>query len=439
MTRTSTSMALLALALAACDESRDPLDLDELITPDRECVEVVHESLDLGGSIIAFASDTAGSLGGWALVSTVLDVDPVLAIVRVPASADEPATEPIVVANTPLDAPLFHLRAGLELGTGWLLRGPDSSQPGPVVLRKLVPGIGVIASNAVLENFPADESGSDCPDRWWRQLLLIEGRPFMLATPDCSEGPALELQLLALDENLDFLTNWTLAFDPCGSLVDPEDCALAFGYRLHTIGPGQSTHFPDASRVAIGFTQVRLFNEGLSAEAPITLSSDISLLDLRVNASGPDARLLTLREIWVHMTSFPLGVVELAQDHDSLQIFVPNLAARADSALVRLDENADEYLAASGADVLPHAGQGTLLQLERESVMLGLDVDQGRILAAPLIDVEVWGSFASRVLYEQADLIGFENAGPGMLLVRRNGHPEQLLHIACAPDDQQDD
>jgi hypothetical protein len=435
MIRMSTPAWLLTCALVACDEGRTPLDLDQLITPDYECVELVHESLDLGGPIVAFASDIAGSPGGWALVSTVLDVDPVLVLVRVPARVDEPLTAPIVVANTPLDAPQFHLRAGLELGTAWLLRGVDSSQPGPVVLRKLAPGVGVIASNGVLDNFPADESGAECPDRWWRQLVLIEGRPFMLAIPDCSDGPGVELQLLALDEqNLDFLTNWTLAFDPCAGL-DPLTCAQVHAYRLLTIGPGQSTHLPDASRVAIGFTQVRAFDEGLPSTGPILMSSDISLLDLRVDANGPDARLLTFREVWSHVTPFPLGPVELAQDHDSLQIFVPNLADRSESVLVRLDAITDVYLAARGAEVLPHAGEGALIQFARESAVLDVDVDWGRLHATPLVDVEVWGSFASRVLFEQDDLIGFESAGPGMLLLRRSEHPEQLLHVACMQDE----
>ena len=29
-----------------------------------------------------------------------------------------------------------------------------------------------------------------------RQLLLVEGRPYLLALPDCVDGPALEIELL---------------------------------------------------------------------------------------------------------------------------------------------------------------------------------------------------------------------------------------------------
>lgn len=435
MTRAPTLAWALAWTLAGCDDSRGPLDLGELVTPERECVELIHESLDLGGPIVAFASDTAGSRGGWALVSTMIDLAPVLAMVRVPASADEPTTAPIVVAHDPNDAPRFRLRAGLELGTAWLLRDTDINQVSPVILRKLAPGVGVVAANAELDNFPADESGAECPERWSRQLVLIEGRPFMLAIPDCSEGPSVELQLLELDEHdLGFSTNWTLAFDPCLG-VDPQTCAAAYAYRLAAIGAGQSTHLPGASRVAIGFTQVRAFDDQFTNDAPILLSSDVSLLDLRVSETGPDARLLTFREVWVHVTPVSLGAVQLAQDHDALQIFVPNLASRIESALVRLDLITDLYLPAIGSeDALPFAGDGTLIQLERESAILQLDAELGLLRATALADIDAWATFPAQTLYEQPDLLGFESAGPGMLLIQRSEHPEQILHVTCLPD-----
>ncbi|MFV8753882.1 hypothetical protein ACNOYE_25335 [Nannocystaceae bacterium ST9] len=423
------ALALLGSLALACDDGRGPLELDELIEPEQQCVTLVHESLDLDGTILAFASDAAGSTGGWALISTVIEDQPQLAVVRVPASADEPETALLTVSNDPFDAPLFHLRAGLESGSAWLLRDTDDEQIGPVVLRKLIPGVGEAASNGQLANFPADESGDECPDAWARELVLIEGRPYMLAIPDCAAGPSVELQLLELDgESLAFLTNWTLAFDPCEGL-DPQACANAFAYRLDRIGSGQSTHLPGASRVAVGFTQVRAFDDEFGTGTPIGLSSDISVLDLRADANGPDARLLTFREVWVHTLPFPLGEVELAQDPYSLQIFVPNLADRSQSALVRLDTISDFYLLAMGAEILPNAGQASLIQLARESTMIWLD--EGRLDATSLIDVDVWGSFESQTIYAADDLIGFESAGPGMLLLHRSEHPDALIHVAC--------
>ncbi len=431
MTRHARFALGLALVLPTCIDDRDPLDLEELIEPERECITMIHESLDLGGPIVSFASDAAGSPGGWALISTMVDGLPGLALVRVPASADEPPTEPIVVASDPLMAPLFRLRAGLELGTAWLLRDTNSNQTGAVILRKLAPGVGEVAINTQLANFPADDSGADCPERWWRHLVLIEGRPYMLAIPDCSDGPGLELELVELVEfSLEFSTNWTLAFDPCEGL-DPLACATAFAYRLDTIGTGQSSQLAGVSRAALGFTQVRAFDDQVGDDAPIDLHSDISLLDLRVSAEGPDARLLTFRDVWTHAVPLPLGAVQLAQDPYSLQLFVPNFEDLGQSALIRLDTISDFYLLALGFDVLPFAGQGTLVQLARESAVL--ELDEGRLLATGLIDVDVWGSFSSQVIYEQDDLIGFESAGPGMLVLQRSEHPDQLLHVACLP------
>jgi hypothetical protein len=433
MNRDFARVALSSCMLLGCDEDRAPLDLGELVTPERECVEVVHEALDLGGPVLEFSSDAAGSAGGWALVSTVVEGNPVLAIVRVPASPEEPSTEPIVVADDPFDAPLFDLRAGSELGTAWLLRAPDSSQAGQVVLTKLAPGEGVVTSNDHLANFPPEEDEAGCPDRWWRQLLLIEGRPYLLAIPDCTEGPGISLQLLALDEqSLEFLINWTLSFDPCAD-IDAAGCAQLYAYRFEAIVPGQSTHRPDHSLVQVGFTQARVYQTGLPDEAPVGLTSDIVLLDLRVHPSGPEARLVTFRDIWIHLTPFPRGPVELAQDYDWLQIFVPNLLDRTESALIRFDPLDEGFQVAGGADVLPHAGEGTLIQLARESAMLGLD-ELGRLYATRLADVPVWGSFTPQPIYERDDLIGFESAGPGMLLLHRAEHPEQLLHVACMPE-----
>ncbi len=422
-------LVLAGLAIGgptACEDGRSSFDLDGLVEPERECVEIVHEALELGGPIYAFASDTPGSRGGWALVSTIVQGDSVLAMIRVPANADEPPTEALVVALDPFDAPLFQLRAGLELGTAWLLR-----EGAPVTLRKLAPGVGLEAINTELDNFPVDESGADCPDQWWRQLLLISGRPFMLALPDCSEGPDVEMQLLELDEHtLGFLTNWTLAFDPCQGL-DPAACASAYAFRLEAIGTGQSTHLPGASRVGVGFTQVRAF-DGVGSEAPIALSSDVSLLDLRVDASGPDARLLTFREVWLHATPFPLGAVQLGQDREATQLFVPNLADRSESALFRL-ETISDALTPTTSEALPFSGAGTLVQLDRESAMLHLDTKTGRLEATSLADVGTWGAFTSQVVHEEADVIGFASAGPGMLLIQRSEHPDQLLHLGCMP------
>lgn len=419
------SLALLA-SLLACEEDRAALDFSQLDEPERVCVELVHDPLEVEGSLVAFVSDAPGSSGGWALVSTTIDDAQVLALRRVPADASERATAPIVVSNDPFDAPNFELRAGLERGDAWLLREVDQDQ-GPVVLRRLRPGVGVQASNASLANFPADASGEDCPHRWTRQLLLIEGRPYMLATPDCAEGPALELELLELDpESLDFLTNWSLSFDPCLGL-DPELCAQAYTYRLVAIARGQSTQLPGASRTSVALAQTAGY-DAIGDTSPLGLATSLSRLDLRIGTDGPDARLLTIRDVWYHVAPLQLGVIELARDAAAQQIYAPLLGTPLESVLVRIDAISDSYVAAPG-DVLPTADSLALVQLAHESALMW--IDQGRLRASSLIDVAVWGSFEAQTLVDDADLIGFESAGPGMLVLRRQAEPDQVLHLAC--------
>ena len=141
---------------------------------------------------------------------------------------------------------------------------------------------------------------------------------------------------------------------------------------------------------------------------------------------------MTFREVWLHATPFPLGAVQLGQDREATQLFVPNLADRSESALFRL-ETISDALTPTTSEALPFSGAGTLVQLDRESAMLHLDTKTGRLEATSLADVGTWGAFTSQVVHEEADVIGFASAGPGMLLIQRSEHPDQLLHLACMP------
>ncbi|MFO7562574.1 MAG: hypothetical protein R6X02_08010 [Enhygromyxa sp.] len=402
-----------ALALGCEDEVRAPYDLDQIEEPSEDCVVVVHERLELGVELHQYLADAPGSVGGWALVSEEDDgVNPAkLALVRVPASPEEPETAAIELGYWGPGALHFELRAGIVPGEAWAFREAG----GVVGLSKLRPGLGVVVETA----YPANDGGSSCPNFFTRQLLLIEGRPYVLALPNCSSSTALELQLLEFDRNSLLLTNgWVLTFDPCAS--DPQCELSGYPYKLGPIRGGESTRAADADRVEVGFTQVRDFEVGLT-------SVDVSLLQLWLSAGAPNARILSFQGVW--LTPGNLGPVHLAQDLFSTQLHVRNGGNQLDAALLRFDASEELYLQIKSPSLLPLGGRGRLIQLDYQSAMI--DAHEGALEAVPLIDAETWPSWKPRTLLELDDLVGFEPAGLGHLLLRREHAPPQLVRLRC--------
>ena len=147
------------LALGCDDEVRASFDLDSIDEPDEDCVVVVHERLELGEVLHEYVADSPSSTGGWALVTVVDDPDlSGLALVRVPASPDEPETPPIGLGATSLNSARVELRPGTSPGELWMLVDWGTS----ALLRKLAPGVGPIVSNPSIGNFPIHD-GVGCP------------------------------------------------------------------------------------------------------------------------------------------------------------------------------------------------------------------------------------------------------------------------------------
>jgi hypothetical protein len=409
------AVVLLAFVALACDEAREPFDLDALVEPATECVTVVHESLDLGGPLHRFVGDSLGSPGGWGLITSA----DALVLVRVPASTSEPATAPIQLGLPDGFAGAVELQAGLD-GELWVL-----IEAGVVSLRRVLPELGEVARNDSLANFPVfdDTNIGGCPTTHTRSLLFVGGRPYVLALPDCADGPALTLHLLALErESLEYEIAWQLAFDPCDDGQDPISCALIHGYTLESIGEASSTPHTDLERVAVAFTQVRAF--GVSEV--LVRSADISLLDMRVSESGPHARLVSYREVWTDSLPLSLGPMAVTRDPYSTQLHVRNELVDDDAALVRLDTIAEQYSLLRRAEELPLSGHGVLVQLGNSGAML--DLDDGVLRAVSLRD---WPDWTVHTLLELDDLVDFEVSGPGQLLLRREQAPPQVVHIAC--------
>ncbi len=407
---------LVSLASPACgDDPRAPFDLDAIGEPDEDCVAVVHEALELGvEQLHRYVADAPGSAGGWALVTTINELDnPELALVRVPAAADEPALAPIGLGIASLTATRVELRAGAAPGELWVLQDAGAAAS----LRKLAPKLGLVAGNGSLANFPIPGDGGGCLGDHRRELLLIEGRPYVFALPKCSDSEALDLQLLELDpEDLQFASSWTLSFNPC---ADDPQCA-SYPYVINSIRGGGSTQVADAERVAVGFSQVREFSVGLT-------SADVSLLELRLVAGEPNARLITFRQVW--LTPTELGLVEFAQDPFAIQLFVRNGGSETDAALLRFDAIGELYVQINSAPLLPLGGRGRLVQFATQSAML--DVRAGALELVPLIDVASWPQWDPRIVYALDDLVEFEPAGIGTLLLRRESAPPQVIALRC--------
>lgn len=417
----------LALAGAASCESAEPeaVDLSALDEPEQSCVRVTHEALDIPDieELHGFVADASGT-GGWALVTRIHPefFSPQLAMVRVPASPDEANTE-IVGITDPNKLIGYELRRGAELGELWLLNENNTA----VYLRRLRPGLGAESTNGMLANFPAIDPGGACPEAWQRQLLLVEGRPYILALPNCSDNAILELQLLELDpDDLSFTTSWLLAFDPCAGVAESVGCTANLAYRLAALVPGSATPLPSASRVSVAFAQLRAFNQGALDPESLDVANDLSMLDLRITPAGPQVRLLTFRDIWLTASVLPPERPRLAQDPYSTQILMRTPAADS-SALFRLDTVSDHYLQTSEA--VPFAGEGELVQLRSESAMML--AEEGELLAIPLVDVDGWPQWQERVIHELEGLVDFESAGPGDLLLRREDQPPQVIHVDC--------
>lgn len=415
---------LAALLLPGCGgDPRQPLDLGELEgTSNLACSELIYEAVELSGELHGVLMDAEGR-GGWALISLVGQSGPRLALERLPASEDELETPFVVLGFSPQLRELTELRAGSSPGEIWAF----IDAPEQATLVRAAPEQGELVRNELLSNFPlGDPSGFGCPSAYTRELIILSGVPHVLALPDCSETPGLTLELLTLDpELLNFGQNWQLEFDPCADTLDPAACALLLAYELPSIGRASATSFPDSTRAQAGFAQTRVFNQQVPGSSS-NESHDIALLDMRMDADGPKARVITYREVWPGGgTPTQLGPVAIAEDFYSTQLFAQNLARDEDAALLRLDTALERYDQLRDPDLLPFRGRGQLVQLRDQGAIVFAD-EQG-LRAIGLADIEGWGSWTEHTLSTLEDIDSFEPAGVGHLLVRREQAPPQLL------------
>lgn len=434
LARASSSWALvptLAATLGGCElNPRAPLDLDAYAKPGETCVTVIHDGLELGGPIRRFVADhgDAGDAGGgWALVEREDLEPPGLTLIRVPARDDEPETPPVSLGLPGNFASEIELRAGAEPGELW---GLATLSVTAARLIHLAPGLGLLANNDVLGHFPVAGVSPPCPKRYNRILLLAEGRPYVLAAPDCSPDANLVLHLLEIEaESLAFGLSWELEFDPCIGVEDPTACALASTFTIPVVHPPRTSQILESDRIPIGLSVVRSLNDTIETH-------DVSLLDIDIEPSGPDARLLTYPRVWQGEVPLVLSPPSVGRDLYSTQLFIRNSALADAAALLRFDTALYHYTLVRD-DELPFAGAGELIQLRSQTAIAR--VEAGRLEAASLVDGDSWPSWLEMrppswpeaTLYELDDLVAVEQAGVGKLLLRRDEAPPQLVSVDC--------
>ena len=423
-----TAMVLVLMLAGGCElEARAPLDLDAFTQPSQACVEVVHEALELGGPIHRVVADAGDEGGGWALVDRSDIEPPGLALVRIPATNGDELDTPIVpLLLTSNYAPAVELRAGATAGELWAIL---PGLPGQTLM-KLVPELGLVAHNDALGNFPIAGPTPPCPTSFSRILVLAEGRPYVLAAPDCSAGAGLVLHLLAIEpESLAFGLSWDLEFDPCLGSEDPSACAYESAYSVPELSPPRTSLIVDSSRAPVGLSMVRSLDQSAGLEGAGVRTHDVALLDILIDPDGPDARLMTFREVWPDTLPVLLGPATVGRDLYSTQLFVRNLAGADDAALLRFDTAFDLYDLVR--DPLPFGGAGELVQLESQSALVHVDYETGTLEAVGLADVDSWPKWKPKVLVELDDLVDVEQAGVGKLLLRRQEAAPQLISLNC--------
>ena len=430
--RITTSVLALLGATSCSLDSRAPLDLDAYEQGSELCVEVVHEALDLGGPILRVVADEGVDGGAWALVHRQ-DLDPPnLVLARVPPPGGEELETPLVELDlTPNYAPAIELRAGAKPGELWALVPSATGQ----TLLYLVPELGLLGQNGALSNFPLIDPTPPCPATYNRILMFAEGRPYVLAAPDCSPNAGLVLHLLELEpESLAFGVSWNLEFDPCFDAPDPTSCALASAYSVPIIQPPRTSLTVASQRTPIGLSMMRQLNQSDPRAEGGSLRDlhEVALLDVVIDEGGPNAGLLTLpgfAELWPLSVPVLLGPAQVGRDLYSTQLLVHNLAAVDDAVLMRFDTAIERYDLVR--ESLPFDGSGELVQLDGSSAILDIDRERGVLEAVELVDVDAWPRWSPVELIELEDLVDVEQAGVGKLLLRRENNAPQLISLSC--------
>lgn len=429
-------LLLAPLAMLACEPAVEVDAIPELgptdAGSDGSCFAVVDDELFPEVEVLSAIGDGSPDGGAWVLTRETIDNVSTMVMRRLPRPGEVPPQ------------PMYDLEIdGVMSGQVELIPGAAPGQA--YVFDHTVERLWLFDRDigvATIGPGLADEPGIGPPDAWDRSLVFASGRPLLLITPRTYGDLGLVLYVSELDPFLD-------ASGPLLELIfedpyaqPPEELPPDQWWpdwdqtliRVAAISRGQEG---PAATIAIERTR-ELVNPdpGLTEPQDLDPVTTISLLRLRFDAAGlPQASTPALDLLFdkSHIAG-PVrwDNVGLARDPFDVWLYAEDMFEPADKRLAAFDPVQDVTY---GWTLSTELDDLQLLQLPAQAVLAARgrpdidDQDAGDdfYIAADGKD----GAFDVRLVHTLPGLAGYEQAGPGHVLLRRADAAPQLVWIGC--------
>ena len=436
------ALAIALVAPVGCDANeRSPVPLPSdrpVLDPEERCVELARPTVfaeEPGLVVIDLLADGDGGNGFWAAVRTA---DGAVEVRRAPGEGPpshgpfdlgpftSESAEEVYLApgRVPGEAWLFRNGAEIRLWRfdafgGWVGTSIDfRQQQFGTVLAPVVSGQG---DSLELIEVPF------VADQWDFTFLVVGDDPVLLVSQPSSPGPVLNFPFTVLDEEL----------EPVGLVDYPLQLAVPIESVLRRVERRDVSALPGAAKAVALYESVRTSDSAIS-ESDQGAGTVTDILPFRL-LPGPSGPVPATTQFFVPVSSEvgsgtpPPLAASLAIDPFTTWFFTD--AGSLSSSVYWLDDLANEFSVVEGGDPLLDS-TSTLVQLPQESVVVTLGGTGNRMeLSSLRRDAEGTGRLGeARTIYEDPDLLNFEAAGVGHLLVRRNGVSPALLRLRCTPD-----
>lgn len=427
-------IAVLALAAApGCTTELAPIVLD--ISKNCNQVDVQVLANDLGArsdgpndEIFAVASDGTSSTSAWALV--------------VPAGSPDLSVWHLVGGNKVAEYPTTYARA---LAPNVRLRpSPNAGEvyltlqgPGQFQLWRLLDNEGSIYPQFSdnLGSFPNDaHTCSPCDTtNWYRDLIFLEGEPYLLSVPPFSPTVAISVWVGALrasppgSGNFEVDTEHRLNFEPRCDPGDPVEelqaCETTNALVSHpSVQVLARQSDPTTTTAAILASRERQ-EEGLPYS-----THDIFVVHVGLDDDGVPAGILRSEQSDFEIIQPPGPPAGLAVDDFATYAMVtmPVEGTRLlRLELARFEEGFEDLFVDEIEDK-------RLLQLDND---LGLGrIRDGSWEITKLFPDDIIQSQTVTYTSRTAPILEAEAAGPGLFLLRREQAPPQLVRLVCASE-----
>lgn len=432
------ALSALALSAAGCTTELAPIVLD--ISKNCNQVDVQVLANDLGArsdgpndEILAVASDGTSSTSSWALVA--------------PAGSSQLwvwhliAGDRVAEVNTGYDtvvAPNTRLRPSPHTGEVYLtVQGPST-----FFMSRLLDNEGTIFTQGSdnLGAFPNDtHTCSPCDtSNWYRDLVFLEGEPFLLSVPPFSQTVAISVWVGALRASppdvgpLQLDTEHRLNFEPRCDPGDPVEelqaCETTNALVSHPSVQVLARQSDPTTTTAAVLASRERQEEGLPYS-----THDVFVVHVGLDDDGVPAGILRSEQSDFEIIQPPGPPAGLAVDDFATYAMVtmPVEGTRLlRLELARFEEGFEDLFVDEIEDK-------RLLQLDND---LGLGrIRDGSWEITKLFPDDIIQSQTVTYTSRTAPILEAEAAGPGMFLLRRDQAPPQLVRLVCASGEQSDE